>query len=78
MYLARIIRDVNDITKKSQWRNTYTVINWFQNITNKNNCRFIRSDMSEFYATISGELLEKAVRFAKSMTNIDDGVVQIV
>ena len=34
--------------------------------------------MSEFYASTSGELLEKAVRFAKSMTNIDDGVVQIV
>ena len=37
MYLARIIRDVNNITNFNQWRNISSVIKWFQNITNKNN-----------------------------------------
>ena len=35
MYLAQIIRDVNNIAKFNQWRNISTVIKWFQNITKK-------------------------------------------
>ena len=51
---------------------TPTVIKWFQNITNKNNCRFIKFDISEVYPSISEELLEKSISFANSLTNIDD------
>ena len=56
MYLAQIIRDVNNITKFNQWRNISTVIKWFQNITKKNDCRFIKFDISELYPSISEEL----------------------
>ena len=33
--------------------NTSTLMKWFQNIPNKNNCRFIKFDISEFYPSIS-------------------------
>ena len=66
------------LQKFSQWRNTSTVIKWFQSITNKNNCRFIKFDISEFYPSISEELLEKSINFAKSMTNINDSTIQII
>ena len=56
MYLAQIIRDVNNITKFNQWRNISTVVKWFQNITKKNDCRFIKFDISELYPSISEEL----------------------
>ena len=78
MYLARIIRDVNNITKFNQWRNTSVEIKWFQNITNKNNCRFIKFDISEFYPSISEDFLEKSINFAKGMTNINDSTIQII
>ena len=71
-------RDVNNITKFNQWRNTSTVIKWFQNITNKNNCRFIKFDISEFYPSISEEVLEKSIIFANGITNIDDRTIQII
>ena len=77
-YLARIIKDINNIKKFNQWRKTFTVIKWFQNITNKNDCRFIIFDISEFYPSISEELLKKSISFAKSMTNIDDSTIQII
>ena len=62
-------RDVNNITKFNQWRNTSTVIKWFQNITNENNYRFIKFDISEFYPSISEEVLEKSINFANGITN---------
>ena len=75
LYLARNIKDINNIKKFNQWRNTLTVIKWFQNITNKNDCRFIIFDISEFYPSISEEFLKKSISFAKSMTNIDDSTI---
>ena len=53
-------------------------IKWFQSITNKNNCRFIKFDVSEFYPTISEELLEKSINFAKNMINIDANKIRII
>ena len=35
-------------------------------------------DISEFYPSISEELLEKSINFAKSTTNIDDSTIQII
>ena len=54
---------------------TPTVIKWFQNITNKNNCRFIKFDISEVYPSISKEPLEKSISFANGLTNIDDNAI---
>ena len=47
-------------------------------MTNKNNCRFIKFDITEIYPSISGELLEKSISFAKNMTNTDDSTIQII
>ena len=58
-YLEQIIREINNIIKFNLWRNTSTLIKHFQNVTNKNNCRFIKFDISEFYPVISEELLGK-------------------
>ena len=78
IHLARIIRDVDNIKKFNQLRRTSSAIKWFQNITNKNNCRFIKFDITEIYPSISGELLEKSISFAKNMTNTDDSTIQII
>ena len=47
-------------------------------MTTKNNCRFIKFDITEIYPSISGELLEKSISFAKNMTNTDDSTIQII
>ena len=54
------------------------IIKWFQNITNKNNCRFVRFKISEFYPSTSKELFKNSINFANSMTSIDDNIIQYI
>ena len=44
----------------------------------KNDCRFIKFDISELYPSISEEVLEKSINSARSMTNTDDSTIQII
>ena len=71
--LSKIIETVK---RKSgiliQWKNTDAVIDWFQQIENKNNYYFISCDIKEFYPSISENLLKEAVDWASTITPISD------
>ena len=70
-----------EILKKidiGQWKNTSNVINWFSNIENKKDCSFIQFDIKEFYPSITEEILEKAISFAKSFIDIDDHIIRTI
>ena len=71
-YLEKINSEVLERTGVMQWRNTRTVIEWFKSIPNKTKARFIKFDIAEFYPSINEPLLEDALNFAKSMTEISD------
>ena len=63
----------NEIRLKSnlnQWKNTYEVLNWFKKLNNKPNSKFIKFDIVAFYPSISAEILENALSFAASLTEI--------
>ena len=60
-YLSDIIADVSRKTEVNQWRNTATVINWFKNLLHRHKCKFIKSDIAEFYPSISENLLNKSI-----------------
>ena len=62
----------------NQWRNTSKVIEWFKAIGNKQNHRFVQFDIVEFYPSISKELLNKALEFASSYTEITQQVTDII
>jgi hypothetical protein len=55
--IERINGEIRETTKAQQWRNTASVIEWFQNIPNKNKCKFLKFDVVDFYPSISEELL---------------------
>ena len=78
----KIIKKINqEILKKTdvnQWKNTSNVINWFNNIENKKDCSFIQYDIKEFYPSITEEILEKAISFAKSLMDIDNHKISFV
>ena len=78
----KIIKKINqEILKKTdvnQWKNTSNVINWFNNIENKKDCSFIQFDIKEFYPSITEEILEKAISFAKSLMDIDDHKIRTI
>ena len=69
-FLERIISDVKRSTKVNQWRETSTVIDWFKKIENKKSSRFIKFDIVDFYPSISEQLLDNALTFAKLHTTI--------
>ena len=67
-YVASIVSKLNSKLQYNQWRGTSTVI--FKAIKNKAKCRFIKFDIAEFYPSISTELPDRSISFAKSLTII--------
>ena len=56
--------------KVNQWSNTSTVIDWFKNLADKQKRKFIKFDITEFYPSISEDLLNKLITYTKSFTSI--------
>ena len=77
-FLEKIISDVQRTCKCNQWRSTATVIDWFDGIPQKETCRFVQLDIVEIYPSISADLLEKSLDFARSITAIDADTYRII
>ena len=59
-------------------QNTQSVINWFQGISDKPNYTFLSFDIVEFYPSISEQLLNNVISWAKSLTDITDQYISII
>lgn len=55
-----------------QWRNTKEVIDWFKELPDQSELKFIKFDIVEFYPSISEELLSRSITYAKSLTKISE------
>ena len=53
----------------NQWKNTSNVITWFSKERTKK-CKFLQFDVVSFYPSISKNLFQKALNFAKTMSEI--------
>ena len=69
--LERVNKTLVEQLKNNRWKNNNNVIEWFENITNKQNCIFIRFDIKQFYPSITEEILDTAIIFAKSHSDIN-------
>ena len=58
------------ILKLNQWKNTKEVIDWFASIDEKPLYKVVQFDITEFYLSIKGPLLEKALKFAEQYIEI--------
>jgi len=76
--LDRINDEIRTKLKVNQWKNTYSVIDWFKNITNKPNASFITFDIVSFYPSISYELFNTVLNFAKGITTITNDELDII
>ena len=78
----KITRKINSIVREKtgfkQWQNTGAVINWFKNIENKKNKKFIVFDVVNFYPSISAELMEAAIEWARNFIQISDSDKKII
>ena len=66
-YLSNIISTLAGKIGSNQWRKTPQVINLFKKLAHKNNRRFIKFDISDFYLAISKDPLSRAFIYARTI-----------
>lgn len=76
--LDRINQQLIEHLKVTMWRNSADVIQWFQDIEEKNDCTFICFDIAEFYPSISKRLLNDALEFAQQYVEISDEETEVI
>ena len=62
----------------NQWRNTSSVVKWFQNLPEKNKSQFLKFDIINFYSSITEKLLKNAILFSKKFTAVNDNTIKII
>ena len=62
----------------NQWKNTASVINWFNSINDKPNHTFLSFDIVEFYPSITESLLDKVMTWARSLIDISNDHITII
>lgn len=62
----------------NQWKNTDTVIEWFNSIKDKKICKFIVFDIKDFYPSINEKLLNNALNFANTILPVTDKQIEII
>ena len=70
--LENINRNQLKLLPVNQWRNSGSVIKWFDSIENKSQCKFVQLDITEFYPSISEEILDNAILFAQQYIHIPE------
>ena len=65
-------------TKVNQWENSASVIEWFNNITNKDQHRFVVFDIESFYPSISEDLFNEALNFSNMKIDIINQEMSII
>ena len=68
--LDRINAELLEATKVNQWKSTKDVIHWFKDVKTQSNTTFLTFDIVSFYPSISKELLQEALTFAKQYATI--------
>ena len=76
--LQNINNTLRKIKKLNQWGNTASVISWFNNICNKQECKFMKFDIVDFYPSISENLLNKCLEFATKSVSIKNSDIKII
>ena len=69
-HLDTINTTIHKKIKLNQWHSTSSVIAWFSNIPKKNECKFLKFDIVNFYASITQELLTASIGFAREHMEI--------
>ena len=59
--LEKVNKSLVDSLKVNQWKNTDSVINWFNAIENKPQCVLIQLEITEFYHSITKQILDEAI-----------------
>ena len=64
--------------KFNQWQNSFSVIDWFNNLKDKQRLSFIEFDIIDFYPSITENILKKALDWAKNIVNITEEEISTI
>ena len=70
--------NLRNASKVNQRKNTNDIINWFKNIKNKLNCKFITLKIKYFYPTVTKELLVNCLSFAETKIQVTEDDKKII
>ena len=77
-----ILEEINEKIRAkldvNQWKNSQTVIEWFESINDKCNHTFVSFDIVESYPSVTEELLNHVIKWAKSITPISEDYISII
>ena len=77
-----LLKKINSVvlssTKTNQWKNTSSVITWFEKITHKQTSSFLCFDVENLYPSISSNLFKKSIKFARQFIQISDNDLSII
>ena len=76
--LDRINSEVRRKTKLIQWKNSEAVLNWFNDIGNKQHKCFVAFDIVDYYPSIMQEQVESALNFAEQYAEISASDIEII
>ena len=76
--LSRISNTIRGRSELKQMKNVYSVIDWFKTLDNKESLSFTIFDVVNYYPSITQELYEKAIAWAKTFEDISDEEVNIL
>ena len=76
--LDRINKSLTAFPHANQWKNTSSVIDWFENIPNKNQPSFIQFDVENLYPSISLNLSNNAIQYASEIIEITNHDISII
>ena len=76
--LDKINLKLTSDTKVNQWKNSVSVIEWLNNIWNKDQHRFVVFDIESFCSSFSEDLFNEALIFAKIKVDITNQEMSII
>ena len=76
--LSKAIEKLKVRTGLKLWKNTESVLCWFNRLENKNNLRFIGFDIQDYYTSISEELFKEALAWAGSIVEFSDKEIEVI
>ena len=76
--LDAINDEIRSKIKVNQWKNCQSVVEWYKKTPNQPGHTFVSFDIVDFYPSITEELLDKAISWARSFVDISNEHVSII
>ena len=72
------LQGLREATGLNQFKNSFSVIEWYKNIPNKERCKFLIFDICDFYSSITEELFSDAISWASDIVDFSAEEIEIL